>query len=104
MNASIARENAGRSRRERSVASASSFDRCNQSPFSILDPNLVPLQYLRECLAYLGTAGSLPNRSKVNLREVAVGSLSELYTHKIQNILHVHRTVSFLWDANKEMT
>jgi hypothetical protein len=75
----------------------SSFNRCNQPPLAIIDSDFIPLQYLSERLVHLGVAGSMLNRSEVNLGEAAVGLRSKLFTDVIQNILHVHRTVSFLW-------
>jgi hypothetical protein len=75
----------------------SSFDRCNQPPLAIIDPDFIPLQYLSERLVHLGVAGSVLDGSNVNLGEAAVGLRSKFFTDVIQNILHFHRTVSFLF-------
>jgi len=41
-------------------------------------------------------------RSKANLGEVAVGLLAEVYAYMIQNILHIHRKVSFRWETQRD--
>jgi hypothetical protein len=73
-----------------SLGRLSSFHRCNQSPLTIFDPDLITLQHFGEGLEHIGTLGPVLNCSKVNFGEVPVGPLSKLFTDVIQNILHIH--------------
>ena len=79
----------------------SSFHRRNHPKLTVFDPDLIPLQHLVEGSANVGGSDSAFNGPKVNLGEVAVGLLPNIFTDLIHNIFHIHCDITPLFYRHK---
>ncbi len=69
----------------------SSIRASSHPPLALFDPDLIPLEHLVEGGVNVGATGSAFEDSQVDLGEVAVGTLSEVYSNMLHHFLHIHR-------------